>query len=111
MGPGHLYFLIYLGVIVLGVALLVLNFSGVPAAFDHAMQVAGSNATYSGIIQSAPPSALKFNLTNTVLAALPWGFLSFTGFNFGTYRGETKNARSNFPKRSHLSVVQSPRCS
>ncbi len=101
-----IFLVINIGFIVL---LLTVNPTTFPALFDHAMQVAGSSATYNGIIQQASQSGFagtQFSLTNTVLAAIPWGFLTFTGFNFGAYlAGETKNVKSSITKALFLSVI------
>ena len=101
-----LFLLINIGFIVL---LFTVNPSTFPALFDHAMQVAGSNATYNGIISQATSAGFagtQFNFTNTVLAAIPWGFLTFTGFNYGAYlAGETKNVKSSITKALFLSVI------
>ena len=101
-----LFLLINLGFIVL---LFTVNPSTFPALFDHAMQVAGSTATYNGIISQATAAGFagtQFNFTNTVLAAIPWGFLTFTGFNYGAYlAGETKNVKSSITRALFLSVI------
>jgi len=101
-----LFLIINIGFIAL---LFTVNPSTFPALFDHAMQVAGSNATYNGIISQATQSGFagtQFNFTNTALAAIPWGFLTFTGFNYGAYlAGETKNVKSSITKALFLSVI------
>ncbi len=101
-----IFLLINFGFIVL---LLTVNPTTFPALFDNAMQVAGSSATYNGIIQQASASGFagtQFSFTNTALAAIPWGFLTFTGFNFGAYlAGETKNVKSSITKALFLSVI------
>jgi amino acid transporter len=101
-----LFLIINVGFIAL---LFTVNPSTFPALFDHAMQVAGSTATYNGIISQASAAGFagtQFNLTNTVLAAIPWGFLTFTGFNYGAYlAGETKNVKSSITRALFLSVI------
>ena len=101
-----LFLIINVGFIAL---LFTVNPSTFPALFDHAMQVAGSTATYSGIISQATQAGFagtQFNFTNTVLAAIPWGFLTFTGFNYGAYlAGETKNVKSSITRALFLSVI------
>ena len=90
------------------VALFVSNPSTVSASFDSGMKMAGYNTTYGGIISKAASSGFSssgFNWTNTILASIPWGFLTFTGFNYGTYlAGETKNVKSSIFKALMLSV-------
>ncbi|MDA4119303.1 MAG: amino acid permease [Thaumarchaeota archaeon] len=40
------------------------------------------------------------------MAAIPWGFLTFTGFNFGAYlAGETRNAKSTMWRSLFISVI------
>ncbi len=90
--------------------LLSINSSTIPGLFNHAMQVAGgsyASVTYSSIInQAAGSSSTSFSLTNSVLAAIPWGFLTFTGFNYGTYlAGETKSVKSSMYRALFLSVI------
>jgi amino acid transporter len=101
-----LFLIINVGFIAL---LFTVNPSTFPALFDHAMQTVGSSATYNGIISQATAAGFagtQFNLTNTVLAAIPWGFLTFTGFNYGAYlAGETKNVKSSITKALFLSVI------
>jgi APA family basic amino acid/polyamine antiporter len=85
--------------------LLTIDPSGFAGTFDHAMQVAGYNLTYSGIVSEAGPVA-GVNWANTLLAAIPWGFLTFTNFNFPAYlAGETKNAKSAITRAFLLSVA------
>ena len=76
--------------------------------FDNAMAFAGSNVTYSSVISSASGGGFSltgFNVQSTVLAAIPWGFLTFTGFNYGSYlSGETKSVKSNMTRALFLSA-------
>lgn len=79
-----------------------------PTLFNNAMAFAGSTATYSSVISGAGSGGFSlsgFNAQSTVLAAIPWGFLTFTGFNYGTYlSGETKSVKSNITKALFLSA-------
>jgi amino acid transporter len=101
-----LFLLINFGFIAL---LFTVNPSTFPALFDNAMRIAGSSATYNGIISQASAAGFagtQFNFTNTALAAIPWGFLTFTGFNYGAYlAGETKNVKSSITRALFLSVI------
>ena len=101
--------MIFFAVTALFVIMLVITSpSSIQSSFNHAMLISGSNTTYSGIIQQASSSGYSggFNLTNTLLAAIPWGFLAFTGFNYGSYlAGETKNVKSSMTKALFLSVI------
>jgi APA family basic amino acid/polyamine antiporter len=103
----------YLLYYIIAAAFLVLLFtvdpSAIPGLFDHAMRVAGYNVTYNGLLSQAASRgfpATEFNLTNSLLAAIPWGFLTFTGFNYGTYlAGETKNVKYSMTRALFISVV------
>jgi len=100
---GTLFFLVVAATFI--VLLLIIKPSSIPGLFNNAMSAAGSNATYSGIIQQAGVSS-NFNWTNTLLASIPWGFLAFTGFNYGSYlSGETRNVKSSMPRALFLSVA------
>jgi basic amino acid/polyamine antiporter, APA family len=96
------FLLVAAGFIVL---LALVNSSTIPGLFNGAMSTAGSNVTYNSIIQQASASS-SFNWTNTLLAAIPWGFLAFTGFNYGTYlSGETRNVKSSMTRALFISVA------
>jgi basic amino acid/polyamine antiporter, APA family len=87
------------------VLLLTISPSSVPGLFNGAMATAGSSTTYAGVIQQAGASS-NFNWTNTILASIPWGFLAFTGFNYGSYlSGETRNVKTSMRKALFLSVL------
>jgi APA family basic amino acid/polyamine antiporter len=90
------------------IALFVINPSTVPSSFNNGMSLAGYNTTYNGIISAASSHGFTtsgFNWTNTILASIPWGFLTFTGFNYGTYlSGETRNVKSSIFRALMLSV-------
>ena len=91
------------------VLLATVNQSTFPGIFNSAMQAAGSNATYNNVIQQAQAGgalASGFSLQNTLLASIPWGFLTYTGWNFGTYlAGETKNVQKSMTKALVLSTI------
>ena len=93
-----IYVFYYLGAALFIFLLLTINPTTAASAFDHAMQVAGSNSTYTGIIQQAQAGGFStsgFSLSNTLFAAIPWGFFAFSGFNWSVYlAGETKNVKS-----------------
>jgi APA family basic amino acid/polyamine antiporter len=80
-----------------------------PGIFNHAMQVAGSNVTYTGVIEQATAQGLPatgFSWNNTLLAAIPWGFLTYTNYNFGAYlAGETKNSKTSLSRALYLSAI------
>jgi amino acid transporter len=91
--------------------LLLIDPSTIPALFNKAMAAAGgsfASVTYNSVIAQAAASTTGtgFSLTNSLLAAVPWGFLTFTGFNFGAYlAGETKNVRSAMFRSLFISVI------
>jgi APA family basic amino acid/polyamine antiporter len=99
----------YLAALSFIVMLFVISPLNVPGQFNHAMQVVGSTATYNGVIQQAQSKGFfggNFNLTNTILAGIPWGFLTFVAFNYGSYLGgETKNAKSSVGRALYLSIA------
>lgn len=103
------YLLYYVMTAAFLILLFTVNPSTIPGLFDHAMHVAGYNVTYNSILAQAASAgfpATEFNLTNSLLAAIPWGFLTFTGFNYGTYlAGETKNVKYSMTRALFLSVV------
>src|SRR5208283_3650916 len=101
-----LYFVITL---IYAVGTLMINPSSVQPAFDSAMRFAGSNVTYSSVLAQAAAGgfpATSFNWGNTLLAAIPWGFLTYVLFNFSSYSaGETKNVKSSIYNAYMLSVI------
>jgi basic amino acid/polyamine antiporter, APA family len=100
-------YLIVVTLFAIGVA--VLSHPGVATTFDKAMSFAGLTTTYSGVLStttSAGVSATTFSLKNTLLAAIPWGFLTYVGFNFSSYAaGETKNVKTSIYRAYLISVV------
>jgi APA family basic amino acid/polyamine antiporter len=97
--------LYYLCTAVFLVTILTIDPSSFAGTFDRAMQVAGYNLTYAGIAGQAG-SITGVNWSNTMLAAIPWGFQTFTNFNFPSYlAGETKNAKSAITRAFLLSVA------
>ena len=101
-----LYFVITL---IYAVGTLMINPSSVQPAFDSAMRFAGSNVTYSSVLAQAAAGgfpATSFNWGNTLLAAIPWGFLTYVLFNFSSYSaGETKNVKTSVYRAYILSVI------
>lgn len=89
--------------------LIALDSSAFPASFNGAMRFAGYNATYTGILQGVAAqgfNAGQFNLTNTLLAAIPWGFLTYVGFNWSSYfAGETKNVKTSVYRAYVVSIL------
>ncbi len=87
--------------------LVVFDPNTFPGLFNSAMTAGGSSTTYASIIaQSTAAGNPSFSLTNSLLAAVPWGFLTFTGFNFGAYlAGETRNAKSTMWRSLFVSVI------
>jgi amino acid transporter len=88
---------------------IMIDTSTFPATFDAAMKFAGYTATYNGIIQGVAAqgfNAGQFSLTNTLLAAIPWGFLTYVGFNWSSYfAGESKNVKTSMYRAYVLSVA------
>ncbi|ABW01669.1 APC family permease [Caldivirga maquilingensis] len=76
-------------------------------AFNAIMSKYG--ATYSSImsvIKSNPSIASTSNIAATLLAAIPMGFITYSGFNYGTYlAGETRHPVETFPKALFVSVI------
>jgi amino acid transporter len=91
--------------------LLSINPSTLAPLFDHAMKFSGYNITYTGLTQQAAaagyaPSSVGFNWQNTLLCALPWGFLPYGGFQYASYlAGETKNAKTSIIRAMMLSIL------
>jgi len=91
------------------VSTLMINPSSIQPAFDSAMHFAGYNITYSSVLSQTTAggfSATSFNWGNTLLAAMPWGFLTYVGFNWSSYSaGETKNYKTTIYNAFMISVI------
>lgn len=75
-------------------------------SFDVAMK--SYNVTYAQVqgVVTTNPQLATFSLWNTLLAAIPFGFLTYSGFNFNTYLvGETKQVSKTIPRALFLAVV------
>jgi len=85
----------------------VLSRPDVATSFNSAMAFAGLKTTYSSVLSTTTAggySATAFSLPNTLLAAIPWGFLTYVGFNFSSYAaGETKNVKTSIYRAYMLS--------
>lgn len=86
--------------------LLSVNTHTFPGSFDASM--ANYNVTYAqvqGAVNTNPQLA-TFSVWNTLLAAIPFGFLTYSGFNFNTYLvGETKQVSKTIPKALFFAVM------
>jgi APA family basic amino acid/polyamine antiporter len=86
--------------------LLSVNTQTFPGSFDASM--ANYSVTYAqvqGAVNTNPQLA-TFSIANTILAAIPFGFLTYSGFNFNTYLvGETKEVSKTIPKALFFAVV------
>ena len=93
-------FLVYtMTAIVFVAGILSTSRSTYNTAFDAAMS--SYNVTHSQIDAaiSSNPQLAGFSLASTILAIVPLGWLTYSGFNYNTYlSGETKDVRSTMPK-------------
>jgi len=91
------------------VGTLLIPPASIQPAFDSAMRFAGYNITYNSVLSQTTASgfpATSFNWGNTLLAAMPWGFLTYVLFNFSSYSaGETKNVKTSIYNAYMLSVI------
>ena len=98
-------YLIVVTLFAIGVA--VINRADVASSFNTAMKFAGLTTTYSSVITTTTAGGFpstSFSLSNTLLAAIPWGFLTYVGFNFSSYAaGETKNVKTSIYRAYMLS--------
>jgi amino acid transporter len=87
------------------VVLLLIDPNTIPGLFNNAMAIGGSSSTYTSVLAQAGTSPSDW-ITPSVLAAIPWGFLTFTGFNFGAYlAGETRNVKTSMWRSLFISVI------
>jgi APA family basic amino acid/polyamine antiporter len=86
--------------------LLSVNTKTFVSSFDSSM--ANYNVTYAqvqGAVNTNPQLA-TFSVWNTLLAAIPFGFLTYSGFNFNTYLvGETKQVSKTIPRALFFAVM------
>jgi len=82
-----------------------------PSSFIKAFDTITSKygVTYSSVmsvIKSNPAIASTSNIAATLMAAIPMGFITYSGFNYGTYlAGETRRPVEAFPRALFVSVV------
>ena len=100
-------YLIYTLTAILFVAgFLSINTATYNASFDAAMR--SFNVTHSQVegAIAANPSLVGTSMASTILAIVPLGFLTYSGFNFNTYlSGETKEVSSTMPKALFTTTV------
>ncbi len=88
--------------------LLLIDPNTIPGLFNKAMSAAGgsfASVTYNSVIAQGGTAPADW-ITPSVLAAIPWGFLTFTGFNFGAYlAGETRNVKTSMWRSLFISVI------
>jgi len=86
--------------------LVSVNTATFQSSFDASMR--NYNVTYAqvqGVINTNPQLA-GFSVWNTILAAIPFGFLTYSGFNFNTYLvGETKQVSKTIPRALFFAVI------
>jgi amino acid transporter len=101
-------FLYYLSTAGFIVILLMIDPKTIPALFNSAMSAAGSafsGVTYAAVTAKAASVPADY-ITPSVLAAIPWGFLTFTGFNYGAYlAGETRNVKTVMWRSLFVSIL------
>ena len=86
--------------------ILSINTATYNASFDAAMS--SFNVTHSQVqgAITANPQLVGFSLPSTILAIVPLGFLTYSGFNFNTYlSGETKDVSNTMPKALLLATL------
>ena len=92
--------------IVFLVGLLSVNTGSFVSSFDTAMK--NYNVTHSDVLSviNSNPQLATFSLWNTILAFIPFGFLTYSGFNYNTYLvGETKDVPRTIPRALLLAVL------
>ncbi|HYB84720.1 MAG TPA: amino acid permease, partial [archaeon] len=86
--------------------ILSINTATYNASFDAAMR--SFNVTHAQVQAAiaANPQLVSFSLPSTILAIVPLGFLTYSGFNFNTYlSGETKDISSTMPRALLLATL------
>jgi len=81
------------------IGIVSINTATYNASFDAAMQ--SFNVTHAQVqgAVTANPQLVSSSLASTILAIVPLGFLTYSGFNFNTYlSGETKDVSSTMPR-------------
>jgi len=100
------FFIFAITAVLFMIAFPMIGQTGFQAGFDRGM--ASYNVTYASVVSSisSNPQFTGFNLSSTLLAFPLLGFLTYSGFNFGSYAaGETKNVSDTIPKALFTSVV------
>jgi amino acid transporter len=101
-------FLYYLSTAGFIAILLIIDPKTIPSLFNSAMSAAGGSftqVTYAGVTAKASATPTDW-ITPSVLAAIPWGFLTFTGFNYGAYlAGETRSVKTAMWRSLFVSVI------
>ena len=92
------------------VGVLLIPQGAFAAVFNKGMSFAGyANETYNAVLSQTTASgisATSFNMSNTLLAAIPWGFFTYIGFNWSSYSaGETKNVKTSIFNAYFISVI------
>jgi amino acid transporter len=86
--------------------LLSVNTNTFVSSFDASMKdYSLTYAQVQGVINTNPQLA-TFSIWSTILAAIPFGFLTYSGFNFNTYLvGETKEVSKTIPRALFFAVM------
>ena len=93
----------FVSAVVLAVALFSTSHQAFVSAFEN---IAGSGAYAKVISNAGQYGNYQFSLTQTLLAFVPLGFLTFTGFQSSTYVGsEVRNPKKNQAMALGLSML------